>query len=116
MTTDNPVGPSQSGATDKLRMEKRSPDLWQVVLLNDDYTPFDWVIDVLISIFERTPAEAQAVTTAVHLQGKGVAGTYPRQKAMRLAAKCIQKARREGYPFTCMAMPADADNGGSRLF
>lgn len=84
-----------------------------VVLMNDDYTPFDWVIDVLIRIFERTPNDALAVTRSVHQQGRGVAGFYPRVKALRLAAKCMSEARRDGYSFTCVAVPAES--GGTTL-
>ena len=64
MTVDSSCGT----AAEKERGEERSPDRWMVVLLNDDYTPFDWVIDVLIRIFERTPGDAMAVTRSVHQQ------------------------------------------------
>ncbi|MFR6360094.1 MAG: ATP-dependent Clp protease adaptor ClpS [Sutterella wadsworthensis] len=97
----------------KERGEERSPDRWMVVLLNDDYTPFDWVIDVLIRIFERTPVDAMTVTRSVHQQGRGIAGVYPRVKALRLVAKCMSEARRDGYPFTCIAVPAEG--GGLSL-
>lgn len=68
MTVDSSCGT----AAEKERGEERSPDRWMVVLLNDDYTPFDWVIDVLIRIFERTPGDAMAVTRSVHQQGRGI--------------------------------------------
>lgn len=108
MTVDSSCGT----AAEKARGEQKSPDRWMVVLLNDDYTPFDWVIDVLIRIFERTPSDALAVTKSVHQQGRGVAGLYPRAKALRLTAECMNRARRDGYPFTCVAVPAD---GGPAL-
>ena len=72
MTVDSSCGT----AAEKERGEERSPDRWMVVLLNDDYTPFDWVIDVLIRIFERTPVDAMTVTRSVHQQGRGIAGVY----------------------------------------
>ena len=109
MTVDSSCGT----AAEKARSEERAPDRWMVVLMNDDYTPCDWVIDVLIRIFERTPNDALAVTRSVHQQGRGVAGFYPRVKALRLAAKCMSEARRDGYPFTCVAVPAES--GGTTL-
>ena len=109
MTVDSSCGT----AAEKERGEERSPDRWMVVLLNDDYPPFDWVIDVLIRIFERTPVDAMTVTRSVHQQGRGIAGVYPRVKALRLVAKCMSEARRDGYPFTCIAVPAEG--GGLSL-
>ena len=107
MATDYSCGTSLGSATDKAQLSQRALDRWQVVMLNDDYTPFPWVIDVLITIFERTPTDAEKVTMSVHREGKGIAGVYPRKKAIQLAARCVAKARREGYPFTCMAVPVD---------
>ena len=109
MTVDSSCGT----AAEKERGEERSPDRWMVVFLNDDYTPFDWVIDVLIRIFERTPVDAMTVTRSVHQQGRGIAGVSPRVKALRLVAKCMSEARRDGYPFTCIAVPAEG--GGLSL-
>lgn len=116
MTTDFTSGTSRSGATDKAQLSQRAFDRWQVVMLNDDYTPFPWVIDVLITIFARTPADAEKVTMSVHREGKGIAGVYPRKKAIQLAARCVVKARREGYPFTCMAVPVDEGDVPFGLF
>lgn len=107
------VVPSWRHGRGKGKGEERSPDRWMVVLLNDDYTPFDWVIDVLIRIFERTPVDAMTVTRSVHQQGRGIAGVYPRVKALRLVAKCMSEARRDGYPFICIAVPAEG--GGLSL-
>lgn len=116
MTTDFTSCTSRSGATDKAQLSQRAFDRWQVVMLNDDYTPFPWVIDVLITIFERTPTDAEKVTMSVHREGKGIAGVYPRKKAIQLAARCVAKARREGYPFTCMAVPVDEGDVPFGLF
>lgn len=117
MATDYSCGTSLGSATDKAQLSQRALDRWQVVMLNDDYTPFPWVIDVLITIFERTPTDAEKVTMSVHREGKGIAGVYPRKKAIQLAARCVVKARREGYPFTCMAVPVDdGDQPTNNLF
>lgn len=112
MRSDMPCETSRSSSVREQLQQKRE-QLWMVVMLNDDYTPFDWVIDVLIRIFERTPVDAMTVTRSVHQQGRGIAGVYPRVKALRLVAKCMSEARRDGYPFTCIAVPAEG--GGLSL-
>jgi ATP-dependent Clp protease adaptor protein ClpS len=91
-----------------LAQQEREP-LWSVVMMNDDYTPFDWVLDLLMSLFGRSHDEALAVTTSVHRTGRGIAGVYPRAKAMRLAAAAVRRAREAGYPFTCAAEPFVTD-------
>ena len=102
MTVDSSCG---TAAEKGKGAEERSPDRWMVVLLNDDYTPFDWVIDVLIRIFERTPGDAMAVTRSVHQQGRGIAGVYPRVKALRLVAKLHERGpqRRLSLHLHCRA-------------
>lgn len=85
--------------------------MWAAILLNDDYTPFDWVQEILTRIFERTPAEALAITQAVHTQGRGVGGVYPRVKAVRLCFLANRLSREAGHPFTCRAVPLAKTDG-----
>lgn len=77
---------------------QKRPSLYRVVLLNDDYTPFDFVISLLMSVFGKTSNEAQYVTMQVHLTGSGVAGVYTRDVAQTLAAKAVAMARSQGHP------------------
>ena len=83
--------------TSTVTREKR-PSLFRVVLLNDDYTPFDFVISLLMSVFGKTSNEAQYVTMQVHLTGSGVAGVFTRDVARTLAAKAVSLARSQGHP------------------
>lgn len=78
--------------------EKKEPDLYKVVLLNDDYTTMEFVVSVLESVFQKSPAEAYRVMMAVHTQGRGVAGTYPWEVAETKADAVIALAREAGFP------------------
>lgn len=57
------------------------PSLYKVVLLNDDYTPMEFVIQVLMEIFGKDYAEAERLTMDVHEKGRGIAGTYSKEVA-----------------------------------
>jgi ATP-dependent Clp protease adaptor protein ClpS len=83
---------------ERVRGETREPTLYRVVLLNDDYTPMPFVVDVLETVFQKSPAEAYRVMMQVHLQGRGVAGIYPWEVAETKADTIITKARAAGYP------------------
>ena len=61
---------------ERTKQETKRPDLFKVLLLNDDYTTMDFVIEVLESIFNKAPAEAYRIMMAVHTQGKGLCGVY----------------------------------------
>jgi ATP-dependent Clp protease adaptor protein ClpS len=74
------------------------PTLYKVVLLNDDYSTMDFVIHVLESVFQKSPAEAYRVMMQVHLQGKGVAGIYPWDIAETKVDTVTSMAKAAGYP------------------
>lgn len=57
----------------------KAPNLYKVVILNDDFTPMDFVIQVLMEIFGKSHAEAHKLTMDVHTQGKGICGVYTRE-------------------------------------
>jgi ATP-dependent Clp protease adaptor protein ClpS len=89
-----------SGESIKERTEvkKQDPTLFKVVLLNDDYTTMDFVIQVLESIFQKSPAEAYRVMLHVHLNGRGIAGVYPWEVAETKADAVVTSARESGFP------------------
>ncbi len=76
----------------------RTPKLFKVVLLNDDFTPMQFVVDVLISIFGKGYAEAVAIMLKVHNEGQAICGEYPKEIADTKVELTIQLARRHGYP------------------
>ena len=82
----------------KPKTEQREPTVYHVVLLNDDYTPMMFVIEVLEDVFLKPPAEAYRIMMQVHLGGRGVAGSYPWEIAETKADKVASLARENGFP------------------
>ena len=80
----------------------KSPPLFKVVLLNDDYTPMDFVVVVLQKFFAMTAKQATIVMLQVHRQGKGVCGIYPRDVAATMVAKVTAFARQHQHPLACV--------------
>jgi ATP-dependent Clp protease adaptor protein ClpS len=78
--------------------KKQDPTLFKVVLLNDDYTPMDFVVDVLESLFQKSPAEAFRIMMQVHVNGRGIAGIYPWEVAETKADKVASLANEAGHP------------------
>src|SRR6188474_1869965 len=76
----------------------REPVRYKVVLLNDDYTTMEFVMEVLRSVFDKSPAEAYQIMMHVHTNGKGIAGVYPWEVADTKAAAVVDLARGAGYP------------------
>jgi ATP-dependent Clp protease adaptor protein ClpS len=83
---------------ERTRVQTRRPAMWKVVLLNDDYTPMEFVVYLLESIFEKSPAEAYRVMMLVHTEGRGLCGVYPFDIAETRAARTEELARSAGYP------------------
>lgn len=79
--------------------------MWRVLLLNDDYTPMDFVVLVLERYFRKSEQEAQLVMLAVHHKGQGVAGVYTRDVAETKVAQVMAHARQEGHPLMVVAEP-----------
>jgi ATP-dependent Clp protease adaptor protein ClpS len=76
----------------------RTPKLYRVLLLNDDYTTMEFVIHVLESIFDKGPAEAYRIMMEVHTRGRGACGAYTYEVAETKVAKVHEEAVEEGFP------------------
>lgn len=83
---------------DKVKDEVKTPKNYNVVIYNDDYTHAEFVVDVLKEVFKHSHAQATAIMMAVHMQGKGVVGTYSREIAEAKMQKAITYARSEEHP------------------
>jgi ATP-dependent Clp protease adaptor protein ClpS len=90
----------QAGGAVKERVQGKTkePTLYSVVLLNDDYTPMHFVVDVLEAVFQKSPAEAYRIMMQVHLNGRGVAGIYPWDVAETKVDTLISRARAAEHP------------------
>jgi ATP-dependent Clp protease adaptor protein ClpS len=80
------------------RSKTQQPELYNVVLLNDDYTPMQFVVDVLEQLFQRSPAEAYRIMMQVHMNGRGLAGVYPWDVAETKVEALLSLAREAGHP------------------
>ncbi|EED36410.1 ATP-dependent Clp protease adaptor protein ClpS [Luminiphilus syltensis NOR5-1B] len=87
----------------------KRPPLYRVILLNDDYTPMEFVVEVLERFFSMNRDKATQVMLAVHTQGKGVCGIYPRDIAETKAAQVNQCAKEHQHPLLCEVEPAQDD-------
>jgi ATP-dependent Clp protease adaptor protein ClpS len=83
---------------ERVQPKKQDPTLYKVVLLNDDYTTMEFVMHILETIFEQSPAEAYRVMMHVHVNGKGLAGVYPWEVAETKVATVTSMAREAGFP------------------
>jgi ATP-dependent Clp protease adaptor protein ClpS len=95
--------PDQQNQTDGAVKERTTtrqepPPLFHVVLLNDDYSTMQFVVDILESVFQKSPAEAYRTMMQVHLHGRGIAGTYAWEVAETKADTVASLAREAGYP------------------
>jgi ATP-dependent Clp protease adaptor protein ClpS len=79
----------------------RKPPLYQVVLLNDDYTPMEFVVDVLERIFSLDRTRATRIMLQVHTQGKGVCGVFTFEIAETKVAQVMTYARQHQHPLLC---------------
>ena len=79
----------------------KRPPLYQVVLLNDDYTPMEFVVDVLEHIFGMDRTSATRVMLEVHTRGKGICGVYTHEIAETKVAQVTTYARQHQHPLLC---------------
>ena len=80
---------------------------YKVIIHNDDVTPFDFVIAVLIRIFKLTPVIAEFITYTAHTNGLALVAVLPKSEAERKVGKAHFAARLEGYPLTFTIEPED---------
>ena len=83
---------------ERAQHREKTEDLWKVILHNDDYTPMDFVTEVLEEIFDRSPAEAYRIMMQVHVDGSGIAGVYTHEVAETKARTTVEEAREAGHP------------------
>ena len=79
----------------------KKPSLYKVILLNDDYTPMEFVVEVLETFFRMNREQATQVMLTVHTQGKGVCGLYTRDIAETKAGEVNRYSRESQHPLLC---------------
>ena len=100
--SDFESGHEEQGQSGVLSEEElREPRMYRVLLHNDDYTTMEFVILVLVDIFRKTAEEASEIMLAVHRNGMGVCGVYPREIAEFRVREVEKRARLAGFPLSC---------------
>ena len=94
--SDNNGNTSAVATLEKPKLKK--PPLYRVILLNDDYTPMDFVSQLLMQIFHKDAMTAKAITEHVHTKGRGIAGIYSREIAETKTHEVIAIAKNYGHP------------------
>jgi ATP-dependent Clp protease adaptor protein ClpS len=74
------------------------PKLYKVILLNDDYSSMDFVIDILMSVFHKSYQEAEAIMLDVHKKDRGICGVYTFEIAETKVFQVSRLAREQGFP------------------
>lgn len=103
---DNESGVALQERQQQQRKAKR-PRMYRVVLHNDDYTPMDFVVRLLESVFHRSEAEATRIMLHVHNHGSGVAGIYTHEIAETKVAQVHLLARKNDHPLMASMEPED---------
>ena len=93
-------------------MERRTqkiapPPMYQVVMLNDDFTPMEFVIMVLQEFFSKDREQATQIMLKIHLDGRGVCGVYTRDIAATKVEQVLQAAQQAGHPLQAVSEPIE---------
>ena len=102
-----PVTPDDSGSVVLERRTQRvqPPQMHQVLLLNDDYTPMEFVVAVIQEYFNKDRETATQIMLKVHLDGRGVCGVYTKDVAATKVDQVREAAARAGHPLQCVSEP-----------
>ena len=86
---------------DEAKPRVKKPPLYKVVLLNDDYTPMEFVVEILQNFFHMDRSKATQIMLHVHTRGKGVCGVFPYEIAETKAALVNDYSRKHQHPLLC---------------
>lgn len=105
MSKDEDNGDDESdgktGVVTKTRPKTKKPSLYKVLLLNDDYTPMEFVVHVLEKYFNKGREDATRIMLQVHQKGVGVCGVYTYEVAETKVTQVIDFSRQHGHPLQC---------------
>ena len=99
--TDTERGQNFDLAVEEARPRLKEPPLYRVVLINDDYTPMEFVVNILESIFGMERTRATQVMLEVHTRGKGICGVYNFEIAETKVAQVMGLAQQHQHPLLC---------------
>ena len=104
--------PDGANVGDSVVLERRPqktkpPQMFQVVLLNDDYTPMEFVVEVIQEFFNKDRETATQIMLKIHLDGKGVCGVFSKDVASTKVDQVTEAARKNGHPLQCVCEPIE---------
>lgn len=91
----------ESAVSDTATTRPKPPSMYKVILLNDDYTPMEFVVDVIQRFFSKTREQATQIMLKVHTEGAGVCGVYPHDIAETKMNQVLDYAREHQHPLQC---------------
>ena len=107
-TPDNPHHEHDHGVVvAPAKPDTARPPLYSVFLLNDDYTPMEFVVVVIQEFFSKDLEAATQIMLKIHLDGKGVCGVYSRDVAATKVDQVLDAAAQAGHPLKCVSDPVD---------
>ncbi len=86
----------------KEKVELKKPYLYKVILLNDDYTPMEYVVSLLKIVFKKTETEAVNIMLMVHKKGSGICGIFTKEIAETKVQTVIKMAKSDQHPLKCI--------------
>lgn len=92
---------NQTTTRKKEKQKVDEPPLYKVILLNDDYTTFDFVVSILTGVFGKSVPDAVKITNDVHRKGSGLCGIYTRDIAETKVDQVINSSKQAGFPLRC---------------
>jgi len=106
------VKPADVNGGDSVVLERRPqktkpPQMYQVVLLNDDYTPMEFVVVVIQEFFNKDRETATQIMLKIHLDGKGICGVFSRDVAATKVDQVTEASRKNGHPLQCVSEPIE---------
>lgn len=99
---DDDEGDHRTGLATKARPKTKKPSLYRVLLLNDDYTPMEFVVAILQDVFNKTNEEAMRIMLHVHNHGVGECGVFPYEIAETKVTLVMDAARKNQHPLQCV--------------
>lgn len=94
---------SEADVEVQTRVKLKKPSLYKVLILNDDFTPMEFVIEILVHLFGKSVAEAHQLTLEVHKAGKGLVGVYSKEVAFQKVSDVARLAKHNGHPLRAVA-------------
>ena len=98
---DDDEGGAGTGVVTRTKPKTKKPSLYKVLLLNDDYTPMEFVVHILERFFNKGPEEAMKIMLHVHQHGVGVCGLYTYEVAETKVTQVMDFARQHQHPLQC---------------